>query len=65
MPFPEVSVCAMILIVAFAAGLLIIGIIQGHLGTAILGAVLLAFVGWALASAKGDEDSDYADDSEA
>ncbi|XUL93731.1 hypothetical protein ACQ86D_49870 [Streptomyces galilaeus] len=55
----------MVLIVTFAAGLLIIGIIQGHLATAILGAVLLAFVVWGLAGARGDEDSDYADDSEA
>ncbi|WP_427917378.1 hypothetical protein [Streptomyces sp. cg40] len=58
----------MVLIVALAAALLIIGIIQVHLATAILGAVLLAFVVWALASAKrdeGEEDSDYVDDGEA
>jgi uncharacterized membrane protein YvlD (DUF360 family) len=68
MLFPEASVCVIVLTLALVAGLLIIGIIQGHLATAILGAVLLAFVVWALGSAKGnegDEDSDYADDGEA
>ncbi|MCX5562377.1 hypothetical protein [Streptomyces sp. NBC_00038] len=60
--------CALVLMLAFGAVLLIIGIIQGYLTTAIFGGLVLAFVVWALVSAKGhegDEDSDYADDSEA
>ncbi|MFD9332568.1 hypothetical protein [Streptomyces sp. NPDC060065] len=45
---------------------MIVGIIQGYLATAIFGAVVLAFVVWALLSGNGDEgDSDYADDGEA
>lgn len=60
--------CAMVLILAFGAALLIIGIIQGYLTTAIFGALVLAFVVWALVSAKGhegEEGRDYADDGEA
>ncbi|WP_371598251.1 hypothetical protein [Streptomyces sp. NBC_00564] len=54
--------CALVLILAFGAALLIIGIIQDNLTTAIFGAVVLALVVWALLSPKGDADGDYADD---
>ncbi|MCX4973797.1 hypothetical protein [Streptomyces sp. NBC_00620] len=55
--------CALVLILAFGAALLIIGIIQDNLTTAIFGGVVLALVVWALLShPKGDADSDYADD---
>ncbi|MCX4909131.1 hypothetical protein [Streptomyces sp. NBC_00878] len=65
MPFSEVNVCVVVLSLALGAAILIIGIIQGYLATAILGAVMLAFVVWALMSPKGNEDSDYTDEGEA
>ena len=62
MPFPEFSVCLIVLILAFGATSLIIGIIQGYLATAIWGAVVLACIVWVLVTDKGDagdEDDDY------